>query len=226
MLRLLGVQLQQVQRIQREAWYLLLMNPHENASHFLASLDTDWARLVGTVGGCQLLPDPEQQPYEALVRAVAYQQLHARAGDAILARLLAQFSERMPQPQQLIAADFALLRGCGFSSSKIATIKTIAEATVSGLVPDRQEADLLRDEELIARLTQLKGIGRWTVEMLLIFTLERADVLPADDLGVREGYRRLKQLPHAPRPAELRSIGAEWSPYRSIAAWYLWRVPK
>lgn len=201
--------------------------PYSNASQFLATLDPDWARLVATIGPCLHQPKPAREPYEALVRAIAYQQLHARAGDAIVARLLALFPEQVfPSPEQLLASDISVLRGCGFSASKIATLHGIAAATLDGTVPGYREAQTMDDQTLIERLTRLRGIGRWTVEMLLIYTLERADILPADDFGVRDGYRRLKGLSDAPKPRAMSDLGAAWSPHRTAAAWYLWRVPK
>ena len=131
-----------------------------------------------------------------------------------------------PDPDALLAADFDLLRACGFSAAKIATIKAIAEGARTGFVPSRADADGLGDEELIARLVTIKGIGRWTVEMLLMYSLERLDVLPVDDFGIREGYRSLKALPHQPSPRALRDIGRAWAPHRTVASWYLWRMPR
>lgn len=199
---------------------------HTQAEQFLSKLDADWARLVEVVGPCQLEPKPQREPYQALVRAVAYQQLHPRAGDAILARLLALYQGQFPQPQQLLDTQFDALRTCGFSARKIETIQGIALGALSGEVPSRAIAEGLDDEALIAQLTRLKGIGRWTVEMMLIFTLERMDVLAADDYGLALGYQRLKKLENPPKPKELAKIGEAWGPYRSIASWYLWRVPK
>ena len=201
--------------------------PYSTASQFLAALDPDWARLVAAIGPCLHQPKPAREPYEALVRAIAYQQLHARAGDAIVARLLALFPEQVfPSPEQLLVSDISVLRGCGFSASKIATLHGIAAATLDGTVPGYREAQTMDDQTLIERLTRLRGIGRWTVEMLLIYTLERPDILPADDFGVRDGYRRLKGLSDAPKPRAMSDLGAAWSPHRTAAAWYLWRVPK
>ncbi len=196
------------------------------AEDFLSHIDTDWADLVQAVGPCTFAPEPERDPYEALVKAVAYQQLHARAAEAILGRMLNLYAGQFPQPEQLVATEFDQLRACGFSASKIATIQGIAQGKLIGLVPTRDEADAMTDEELISRLVTLKGIGRWTVEMLLIFTLERMDILPVDDFAVKEGYKRLKSLEKAPTPKQLAIIGQAWSPYRTIAAWYLWRVPR
>jgi len=200
---------------------------YAGASAFLASIDADWAGLVAQVGPCGHEPKPARGPYEALVRAVAYQQLHVKAGDAILARLLALHPRRaFPSPTQLLDADFDSMRACGFSARKIETIRSIAAATLDGVVPDLSAALALPDEELIARLSVLKGIGRWTVEMFLIYSLDRPDILPADDFGVREGYRLLKSLETAPTPKALAVIGAAWSPHRTAASWYLWRVPR
>ena len=201
-------------------------NNYQSATDFLAKLDADWAQLIALVGPCSFTPKPAREPYEALIRAVAYQQLHAKAGDAILNRLLSIYGHEFPSPHQLLSTSFEALRACGFSAKKIETISGIASAALTGIVPTRTQADLMTDEDLIARLVTLKGIGRWTVEMLLIFTLERMDVLPADDFGVAHGYQRLKKLATAPKRKELSEIAQAWSPHRTIASWYLWRVPK
>ncbi|WP_060477524.1 MULTISPECIES: DNA-3-methyladenine glycosylase family protein [Pseudomonas] len=203
----------------------LFPDAYRAATHYLASLDPDWARHIQATGPCLHRATPEREPYEALVRAIAYQQLHARAAEAILGRLLALFpGQPFPAPAQLLALSPEVLRGCGFSASKLATLQGIAQASLQGIVPSRDEAQELSDDALIARLVTLRGVGRWTVEMLLIYCLERSDILPVDDFGVREGYRRLKGLDKAPTPAQMRSLGGAWSPYRTVAAWYLWRA--
>lgn len=202
-------------------------NIHHEAEHFLSALDPDWARHITRIGPCRHRAKPARDPYEALVRAIAYQQLHARAGDAILGRMLALFGDTsFPSARQLLDTPVDILRGCGFSAGKIATIHGIAQAALDGVVPPRAEAVAMNDADLIERLTSLRGVGRWTVEMFLIYTLERMDILPADDFGVREGYRRLKNLPQAPTKRQIGDIGLAWSPYRTVAAWYLWRLPK
>lgn len=116
------------------------------------------------------------------------------------------------------------MRGCGFSARKLETLKGIATASLEGRVPDRQVAEGMDDEALIEQLVRLRGVGRWTVEMLLIFTLGRMDVLPVDDFGVREGYRRLKGLDVQPGRRQMAEFGLQLAPHRSVAAWYLWRV--
>lgn len=198
---------------------------HRQATRFLSAIDNDWATLIATGGECKFEAKPEREPYEALVRAVAYQQLSTKAGDAILGKFIRHFGA-FPAPSQLIAAEFDDLRAAGFSGRKIETLKGIANGVINGLVPTRQIADTMSDEALIEHLVTLKGIGQWTVEMMLIFTLERMDILPADDFGITDGYRRLKKLDTAPKRKEMAEIGKAWSPYRTIASWYLWRVPK
>lgn len=194
---------------------------------FLKQAGPDWAWLIKEVGPCGHNPKAAREPYEALVRAIAYQQLTARAGDAMIDRLKGLTDgDGFPSPGQISAADTDRLRSCGFSAAKVATIKAIAGAALSGLVPTREVAVAMDDEALIERLITIKGIGRWTVEMLLIYSLERLDILPADDFGAREGYRLLKSLPEAPRPKALREFGRAWAPHRTVATWYLWRFPR
>ena len=195
-----------------------------SAMRHLSAADPALAALITRIGPCTAAPTP-REPYEALVRAIAHQQLHGRAAQAILARLAALHpGPGFPPPGQLAATPDAALRACGFSGSKIAAIRDICAHAVSGIVPTLQDAATLSDEELIRRLVAIRGVGRWTVEMLLIATLGRPDVLPVDDFGVREGWRLIKQLPAQPRPKELAAVGEAWAPWRSTAAWYLWRA--
>ena len=191
----------------------------------LAASDPDWGALITRVGPCTLALKDQRSPYEALVRAIAYQQLHGRAAEAILGRFLALYPGKpFPLPEDILATEEAVMRACGFSASKVVTIQGIAAGAQDGVVPTLQAAGSLSDEELIARLITLRGVGRWTVEMLLMFTLGRPDILPVDDFGVREGWRVLKALDAQPKPKALAEIGKAWSPYRSTAAWYLWRA--
>lgn len=184
-----------------------------------------FAALIRRVGPPRLGIQRRRSPYEALMRAIAHQQLHGRAAQAILARFEALYpSGGFPAPELVLASPEAELRACGFSGAKIAAMHAICAATLDGTVPTRRGSARLSDEELIARLTSIRGVGRWTVEMLLIFTLGRTDVLPVDDFGVRDGYRVLYGLDMQPKPKALADIGLAWAPYRSIAAWYLWRA--
>jgi DNA-3-methyladenine glycosylase II len=197
---------------------------HEDALRHLRR-DKPFAALIRRVGPPRLAIQRRRSPYEALMRAIAHQQLHGRAAQAILARFDALYpGPGFPAPELVLASPELELRACGFSGSKIAAMRAICAATLDGTVPTRRASARLSDEELIERLTSIRGVGRWTVEMLLIFTLGRADVLPVDDFGVRDGYRVLYGLDVQPKPKALAELGAAWSPFRSIAAWYLWRA--
>jgi DNA-3-methyladenine glycosylase II len=180
--------------------------------------------VIRQIGPCTLRP-VKREPYEALVRAIAHQQVHGRAAEAILGRFIALYpGHDFPPADQVLATPVDAMRACGLSGSKVAAIRDIAEKSVGGLVPTRRAAARLEDAALIERLVAIRGVGRWTVEMLLIFTLGRQDVLPVDDFGVREGYRVATGAEAQPRPKDLAAIGAAWGPWRSIAAWYLWRA--
>jgi len=181
-------------------------------------------RLIRRHGPCGLAP-LRRSPYEALTRAIAHQQLNGRAAETILTRFVALFANgRFPSPAAVAAARPATLRRAGFSRGKVRAIKDIARHALQGAVPTRRAARHLDDQVLIERLTQIHGVGQWTVEMLLIFTLGRPDVLPVDDFGVREGYRVAYGRRARPTPEALRAFGERWKPYRSVAAWYLWRA--
>ena len=186
--------------------------------------DPVMGRLIERHGPCALVPRT-LSPYESLVRAIAYQQLHGKAAESILARFVALGGiGRIPTPEAVLAMRTAAMRRCGFSLAKTRAIRDIARHAASGVVPTKRGCARLSDDELIERLTVIWGVGRWTVEMLLIFTLGRLDVLPVDDFGVREGYRRAYGRRTQPTPKALRAYGERWAPYRSVAAWYLWRV--
>jgi DNA-3-methyladenine glycosylase II len=194
-----------------------------DAAAHLRQVQPEFAPLIDRIGPCTAKPEP-REPYEALVRAIAHQQLHGNAARAILRRLLEQHADRFPSAVALLAMPDEALRGCGFSASKIAAIRDICARTLDGTVPSGLEAEAVGNDELIARLSSIRGVGRWTVEMLLISTLGRPDVLPVDDFGVREGWRLLTGAEAQLRPKQLAAIGEAWAPYRSTAAWYLWRA--
>jgi DNA-3-methyladenine glycosylase II len=195
-----------------------------SAAHRHLARDPVMRRLIRLHGPCALAPG-QWSPYEALTRAIAHQQLHRRAAESILARFVALFGNgRFPSPADVSAARAARLRRAGFSRGKVRAVKDIARHALAGTVPTRRAVRRLEDDAIIELLTQIHGVGRWTVEMLLIFTLGRLDVLPVDDFGVREGYRVAYGQRVRPTPKALRAIGERWKPYRSIAAWYLWRA--
>jgi DNA-3-methyladenine glycosylase II len=194
------------------------------ALHRQLSRDPVMRRLIRRHGPCGI-EARRWSPYEALTRAIAHQQLNGRAAQTILGRFVALFGNgRFPRPAAVLATHPARLRSAGFSRAKVLAIKDIARHALAGTVPTRRAAARLTDEEIIERLLPIRGVGRWTVEMLLIFTLGRPDVLPVDDFGVREGYRRACGTRAQPTPKALRVLGERWKPYRSAAAWYLWRA--
>jgi DNA-3-methyladenine glycosylase II len=173
------------------------------------SKDERFAALIGRVGAPRLDVQRQRSPYEALVRAIAHQQLHGRAAEAILGRFSALFpDDAFPAPDAVIATDDTALRGCGFSAGKVAAIRDICAKALDGTVPTRRQSQRLSDEALIERLTSIRGVGRWTVEMLLIFTLGRP----------------LFGLEAQPKPKALAEIGLAWAPHRSLATWYLYRA--
>ncbi len=196
--------------------------------HILAHLrraDAVMAGLISAVGPCRLEPEADCHPFQALAQAIAHQQLNGRAANTILGRLIQSCGQGVfPTPQMVLGASADSLRAAGFSFAKVAALHDLAAKTLAAVVPDAATLLALADEEIIARLTQVRGIGRWTVQMLLIFQMGRPDVLPVDDFGVRSGFRAAYGLTRLPRPQALAAWGERWRPYRSTAAWYLWRA--
>jgi DNA-3-methyladenine glycosylase II len=198
---------------------------HDEALAHLRAADPVMAGLVAAVGRYGLEPETHCPPFEALARAIAHQQLHGAAARAILARLVAALGEGgFPAPDRLLAEPPERLRALGFSAGKVAALRDLAAKTLDGSVPPLAEMAVLTDEQIIARVTRVRGIGRWTVEMMLMFQLGRPDVLPVDDFGVRTGFRLAYRRRALPKPAALARYGERWSPSRTAAAWYLWRA--
>ncbi len=180
-------------------------------------------RLIREHGKCNLTPKTRRPPFQSLVMAVAHQQLNGTAANNILARFKKLFPKRkFPRAEDLASVTDKQLRACGFSFAKIASIRDIAAKILDGVVPASRQMAKLPDDEIIGRLTEVRGVGRWTVEMLLIFQLGRPDVLPADDFGVRTGFRVAYKKRDLPKPKELLAFGEKWKPHRTTAAWYLW----
>lgn len=195
------------------------------AVRYLKKSDPQMAALIKAVGPCSIVVKDKVQPWQALTRAVAYQQLHGRAAEAIFNRFLALYAHgKFPTPDEILESDNHELRAAGFSQAKVNAIRDIAEHAAVGKIPTRAKCAKMTDEEIIAACVPVRGVGRWTVEMLLIFTLGRLDVWPVDDFGIAEGYRHLYGLKERPKAKELKALGDKWAPYRSVAAWYLWRA--
>jgi DNA-3-methyladenine glycosylase II len=195
------------------------------ALRHLAKTDPVMRDLIRRVGPCRMRIQRRWSPFQSLVRAVVYQQLHGRAAAAIFGRLVALFDGAgFPTPQQVLAMSPRRMRSAGLSRAKVRAIKDIARKAAAGVVPSRRAVSRLADDEIVTRLTQARGVGRWTVEMLLMFTLGRPDVLPVDDYGVRDGYRAAYGLRALPSPKVLMDYGERWRPHRTTASWYLWRA--
>lgn len=191
----------------------------------LSAVDPVMRKLIRQVGACELEPETWRSPFQSLLQAVAHQQLNGRAAETILKRFKKLFpGRRFPKPDDLPKVTDVQIRGCGFSFAKIAAIRDIAEKTLDGTIPNSRQIAMLSNEEIIARLTGARGVGRWTAEMLLIFQLGRTDVLPADDFGVRNGFRLAYKRRTMPKPKALLAFGQRWQPHRTTAAWYLWRA--
>lgn len=190
----------------------------------LCRTDKSLARLIKKVGPCTMKLR-RRTPFIALVSAVTYQQLNGTAARTILKRVLALYpGKRFPSPEDILATPDEQLRAAGLSRAKTAAIKDIAAKTVAGIVPGARAIAKLSNEEIIERLTIVRGVGPWTVEMFLMFTLGRLDVLPATDYGVRKGFAVTFGLKDLPTPKELLAYGERWRPHRTTASWYLWRA--
>ena len=191
----------------------------------LSAVDPVMRKLIRQVGKCELSPETKRSPFQSLVQAVAHQQLNGTAANTILTRFKKLFPVRkFPRPEDLVKVTDAQIRTCGFSFAKIAAIRDIAAKALDGTIPSSRVIAKLSDEEIVTRLTEARGVGRWTVEMLLIFQLGRTDVLPVDDFGVRNGFRLAYKKRARPKPKALAAFGAKWAPHRTTAAWYLWRA--
>jgi DNA-3-methyladenine glycosylase II len=196
----------------------------KEALQHLTKADQRLGQLIARVGACKLKPRTRRSPYEALVQSVVYQQLNGTAATTILNRVKALYEKRFPAPEDLIATPDEKLRAAGLSRAKTAAVKDIAAKTLEGIVPKLRDVKDLSDAELVERLMVVRGVGPWTVEMFLIFSLGRPDVLPVTDYGVRKGFALTYGWKDLPHPKELLEFGEKWRPYRSTAAWYLWRA--
>jgi DNA-3-methyladenine glycosylase II len=195
------------------------------ATNTLAEHDEKLKFLIAETEPFQMNPDPLQSPYEALLKAIAYQSISGKAAATIFGRIEALSSTgRAPSPHEMVKLRKQALRKAGLSGAKVVAMKDLAEKTIEGVVPTLEEAQKLSDEELVERLTSVRGIGAWTVEMFLIFRLGRPDVLPIHDLGVQKGWSITYGKKHKPKPKELLAFGERWRPYRTVASWYMWRA--
>jgi len=210
---------------------------HTAACEHLSRVDRNLASIIARSGPCHLQMETTQSIFEALLESIIYQQLNGKVAATITARVKALFPQNnkrvrtrrglvdaFPSPEQILAAPEKLLRSAGLSRAKMLAIRDLAAKTLDGTVPTAKQAHRMSDEDLIERLDSVRGVGRWTVEMLLLFRLGRPDVLAVDDYGIRKGFAKMHKLAELPKPKELLAYGERWRPYRSVASWYMWRA--
>ena len=190
----------------------------------LAKADPVLAKLMKRAGPFALKTRQMHNPFEALARNIVFQQLHGSAAEAIHKRVVRLFGGGRLRPQDILDASEEALRGVGLSGAKTAALKDLVAKTLDGTVPTLARLKRMEDEEIVERLTRVRGIGRWTVEMLLMFRLGRPDVLPLGDYAVRKGFMVAYGLDEMPRPKALELHAEAWRPYRSVASWYMWRA--
>jgi DNA-3-methyladenine glycosylase II len=195
------------------------------ATAALSRADKKLAKIIRRAGPFTLRPEKMQSPFEALLRAIVYQQLSGKAAATIYSRVEKLYPDRKSvRPEELLESPDADLRGAGLSRAKVAAAKDLAAKTLDGTVPTLARLRKMADTEILERLVQVRGIGIWSVEMLLIFRLGRPDVLPISDLGVRRGFMLTYGHAEMPAPKHLLEQGERWRPFRSVASWYLWRA--
>ena len=198
---------------------------HEEAHHYLARTDKRLATLMAASRRYDLVPQNGVRPFDALAESIAYQQLSGKAAATIWKRVRALFPKRkFLDPQLVLETADEKFRAAGLSRSKVAALKDLAAKTLDRTVPTARQMAKLTDEEIIERLIQVRGIGRWTAEMLLLFELGRPDVWPVHDYGVRKGFAKIFGKRQLPTPKQMLGLGEKWRPYRSVAAWYCWRA--
>ncbi|HEY6484107.1 MAG TPA: hypothetical protein VIY54_11350 [Steroidobacteraceae bacterium] len=191
----------------------------------LARADAVMGGLIRAHGPYALVAEPAMHPFQSLARAITHQQLNGHAARTILQRFVTSCGNgAFPEPSVILTTPARQLRAAGLSAAKIAALQDLARKTLEGIVPDAPTLAALDDVAIIERLTQVRGIGCWTVQMLLMFQLGRPDVLPVDDFGVRNGFRLAYGLRKLPPPRLLAKYGERWAPHRTAAAWYLWRA--
>jgi DNA-3-methyladenine glycosylase II len=197
----------------------------EVACRNLSEADPRLGELIARVGEFTMRPPPTQSLFASLMRSIVYQQLSGKAASTILGRAIRTCTSRsFPTPRELLQVPVEQLRQAGLSAAKTAAVRDLAQKTLDGTVPSLARVRRMSDQEVIQRLTAVRGIGTWTVEMLLLFRLGRPDVYPVTDLGVRKGFGLVFRRGKLPEPQTLLRRGERWRPYRSVASWYLWRA--
>lgn len=196
---------------------------HRKAVNHLKRVDPVMADVIARVGPCTLVPRTEWTHFDALIRSIVYQQLSGKAAATIHWRVIELIGEGSEAPARIIGTSHESLRGAGLSTAKANYVRNLAEHVSDGSLPV-DSLDDLDDDEVIAALTQVKGIGKWSAQMFLMFRLGRPDVLPEHDLGIQKGIQKAYRMRKPPTPAQVLRRGARWGPYRTVASWYMWRI--
>ncbi len=197
----------------------------EKAIESICQVDRQLAYVIKHVGACTLKPDDMQSPFVALAESIIYQQLSGKAAATIFGRVQSLFEQSGGlTAEAVMKTPVEILRGAGCSNAKAVALIDLAEKTVSGVVPTLAQMHELSDPDLVERLVSIRGVGKWTVEMLLIFRLGRLDVMPATDYGIRKGFALTYGLIDLPAPKTIIAHAEIWKPYRTVASWYLWRA--
>jgi 3-methyladenine DNA glycosylase/8-oxoguanine DNA glycosylase len=198
---------------------------HDLAHRHIAATHPRMAELIARSRRYEIAPSLSVRPFDALAESIAYQQLNGKAAATIWGRVRALYpKKKYLDPKLVLKTPDKKLRAAGLSRSKIAALKDLAAKTIDGTVPTARQLAKMSDEEIVTRLTAVRGIGRWTAEMLLLFDLGRPDVWPVHDYGVRKGFAKTFGKRELPTPKQLLKHGEKWRPYRSVVAWYFWRA--
>ncbi len=196
----------------------------QSRNHLIAA-DPQLAPIIEEVGPIRIELDPEETIFESLVTSIVYQQLHGKAAAAILGRFKALWNDTLfPTASQVLEQSEETLRTTGLSRTKILSMKDLSQKTLNGSLPERSHVNQLNDKDLMEVLVQVRGVGPWTAQMLMIFTLGRTDILPTGDYGVKKGYAAVYGKKKIPSPQELEKAAEKWRPFRSAASWYLWQA--
>jgi DNA-3-methyladenine glycosylase II len=196
---------------------------HRKAIAHLKKVDPVMATVIDAVGKCTLQPRAEWTHFDALLRSIVYQQLSGKAAATIHGRVLTLIGDGDGAPKRIVETSHEAFRAAGLSNAKANYVRNLAEHALDGSLPVDSLHEL-DDDAIIAALTQVKGIGKWSAQMFLMFRLGRPDVLPDLDLGVQKGIQKAYRLRKLPTPAQVVRRGAKWAPYRTVASWYMWRV--
>src|SRR3954470_1305243 len=198
---------------------------HKHAHNHISGTDVRMADLITRSRRYEITPSLSVRPFDALAESIAYQQLSGKAAATIWGRVRALYpKKKFLDPKLVLKTPDRKLRAAGLSRSKVAAVKDLAAKTIDGTVPTARALAKMSDQEIVERLVQVRGIGRWTVEMLLLFDLGRPDIWPVNDYGVQKGFAKTFGKRKLPTPKQLEKHGEKWRPYRSVAAWYFWRA--